>query len=251
MAAAMTTRKWSDLLFVTLIVGLGVLPAVGCKNEKAPKTPAPAQAARDKVTDNGDDKDLGDEDDVVDDGEPASDLAIAPESAATLVVAANVPVNVKFNLSGDSGKDVIVGMSEAPAGAAIVKNGSVVTFSWVGATTGSHVLRFILRDRALCEAAESDPSDCDIATADMGKVGAKSYDVSSAAFTLQVGTGTGTGTGTGAGSGALIQQIVQLLGGGGNLQDVLAGMSNGQLQQVLDLAKGGLNIGAITALLGL
>lgn len=253
--SALVGNRWFALLFAMLFLS----GTVACKQKSAPPAPAKkgsAQGAEDPLDDADDDSndesDDPESDDETDDDDPeVVPLSIAPATPAALKIGTASPANVAFTLTGADGKDLILGLSEAPIGVKLARTGNTVTMSWAAPLKGSYGIRFVLRDRAACEAAESDASKCEIPEADYGRIGVKGYDIASERFTLEVTEGGGLLGGGGGGNGTLIDQITGLLGGGGNVQGLLQGLSNGQLQQVLGLAQGGFDLSSITALLGL
>ncbi len=185
-------------------------------------------------------------------------IGLARADATALQFTSDRPVSLGFKLTNASGKEVIVGLLTTPKGPTLKHDLATdsVTFAWTAPVVGTQKIRFILRDKAKCVAAESDAARCEIKPEDFGVLGANDkYDVVSDEYALEVTQGlastaaTGaTGTGTGAlsglsglagGNGAMISQITGLLGGGGNLTSMLSGLGGGQLQQVLALVKGG------------
>jgi hypothetical protein len=235
----------------------------GCKSESAPKAPK-----KDQSLDSTDDQ-LNTEDDPApgglegeDEGVPPSEtvtsdpLSLEVSSEAALKVKVGTPVSITFNLKGADGKEVLVGLMSSPSGATVETSGTTVTYKWLTPTGGTYPVQFLLRDKAKCEEAESSASSCTISASDTSLT-AKSYDVASDSFSLEVETDDNLGLpGTGAGLGGndqLIQQITALLGGGnaGGIQDLLQGLGGGQLQGILGQLQNGGGGGGIGQLIGL
>ena len=186
-------------------------------------------------------------------------LSIQRKDATTLSFPVGQPLAIQFQLLGDAGKDVIVALSQTPAGPTLVRDGENVTFNWLSPVAGTQVIRFLLRDRGKCQAAVATSANCEIAVSQYGAITAQpQYDVTSSDFTFVVGDGTTGSSGTTTtginGTSALIQQILTLVGpsGGNGLATTLSQLTGGQLQQILTLVQsgggGGGNIGQIISL---
>lgn len=252
----MISRSKSIIFLSSLLVTL--FAASACKSESAPKAPKKDGAV------NGDDvlaKDPNDDAPPADGAVVSDPLSLDVSNVAALSVKVGTPVSVTFNLTGADGREIFVGMMSSPSGATVSTSGSTVTYSWLTPTGGTYPLKFLLRDRAACEAAETDATACSITSSDTALV-AKSYDVASQEFSLVVSTddslalpgtaaGNAAGANAGGGNGQMIQQIVGLLGGGGNLAGLLQGLGGGQLQQILSQLQSGGGGGGITQLIGL
>jgi hypothetical protein len=198
-------------------------------------------------------------------------LGLERADQTALSFTAGTPINLAFKLTNADGIDVIVGLLETPATGAAAPTithdaGSAdVGFAWASPTAGAQQkIRFILRDKAKCEAAESaDPTRCVIKPEDFGVIGAnQAYDVVSDEYLIDVaastapattlpssGTGTTPETGTKTG---LLGQISSLLGGGGGgASGLLGGLGTGQLSSILSGLKGGGSLSSILSMLGL
>jgi hypothetical protein len=248
-----------------LLVGGLVLAAsslAGCKTEKPPKSPDKDKSLDAKNGDElqeegeeGEEEETGTDTSVTD----SSPLALEVSSSEALKVKVGTPVSITFTLKNATGKDVAVGMISSPSGATVEVSGSTVVYKWQTPTGGTYPLKFLLRDLGKCEDAEGSASKCSVSSSDVGLT-AKSYDVTSEEFSLDVETddnlglpGTGNGGLGGGGNAQLIQQIIALLGGGGGggIQTLLQGLSNGQLQNLLGQLQNGGGGGGIAQLIGL
>lgn len=252
--------------FLTCSLVFAVATVSGCKAEKAPKAPEKKDSldAKDK-TDLSEPGETESEDpnDTPSFEQPESTepLSLEVSDSAALKVKVGTPASVTFNIKGAGSKDVLVGLMSAPSGATVETSGSTVTFKWATPTGGTYPLKFLLRDKEKCE-EEASASKCKI-TGSETNLTAKSYDVASQEFSLEVGTDDNLGLpgnnngggGLGGGNDQLIQQIVALLGGGGGagIQDLLKTLSNGQLQNLLGQLKnggGGGGFGQLISLIG-
>lgn len=203
----------------------------------------------------------------------ATTIGIERTEESALSFATGRPIALSFRLTNAEGKDVIVGLMTTPKGPTLTHaDGTTdVTFNWATPAVGTHKVRFVLRDKARCEAAEADATRCAISTADFGVIGANDkYDAVSSEYELTVTQGTipptagGTvdpagnsaGGATGGllgalgglgglsgGNADLIAKIKDLLGGGalggGKLEGMLSGLGGGQLQSLLGMVQGG------------
>lgn len=250
-----------------------VAPLAACSSSEAPKQQTPQQGAATAPTGTNTNTSATGTTSIGD--QQAAQMAIGLERAdqTLLQFTAGAPINLAFRLTNATGKDVIVGLLTTPVGPTLTHNaGSIdVQFYWASPAVGSQKIRFILRDRAKCVAAETDATRCEIRPADFGVIGANSvYDTLSDEYSLEVAQGNGLGNGLGSilgngglsglGAGnnsALISQITSLLqanGGAGaantnNLNSLLSGLGNGQLQQILNSVKSGGSGANISSLL--
>ncbi len=250
--------------FLTGSLVFAVATISACKSESAPKAPTKKNSLDAKNEEGLDEgaKEAGEEKEETPEGTPSVEstepLSLEISDASALKAKLGAPLSITFNIKGAGSKDVLVGMMAAPSGTTVEVSGSTVTFKWQTPTGGTYPLKFLLRDKAKCK-DEASASACSISSSDTGLT-AKSYDVASEEFTLEVATddslglpGTGAGTGAG-GNDQLIQQITALLGGGGGaggIQDLLKGLSGGQLQTLLGQLKTGGGGGGIGQLIGL
>ncbi len=248
------------------LIGSLVFAAAGisaCKTESAPKAPTKKNsldARNEEGLDEGT-AEAGEEGEETPEGTPfvesTEPLSLEISDASDLKAKLGAPLSITFNIKGAGSKDVQVGMMSSPSGTTVEVSGSTVTFKWQTPTGGTYPLKFLLRDQTKCEDKAS-ASACKISNSETGLT-AKSYDVASKEFSLEVETDDSLGLpGTGAGSGGndqLIQQITALLGGGGGgaggVQDLLKGLSGGQLQTLLGQLKNGGGGGGIGQLIGL
>ncbi len=263
-------NRGSQLIMIGGLV-LSLTSLVACKSSEAPKAPAKKDQSLDakdnkKLDTNGDDPAADDKDPPAE--AAAATLAIAPVDQASLKMGVGTAANISFKISGEEGKEILVGLMQTVDGAKLLTSGTSVALQWAVPTAGTHAIQFLLRDKQKCVEVEGDEAKCAINEAEYGTLGVKSYDVASATFSLEVSpstlpgsttttTGTGgLGSGGGGGNnGQLITQIIGLLGGngggGGNLQGLLAGLSNGQLTQILSSIQnggGGQGIGQLISL---
>lgn len=238
---------------------LAVAAVSGCKSESAPKAPEKkdsldAKEKKDLDDPSGDGEEEQQEQQETPSTESATPLTLEVSDQAALTAKAGAPVSITFNIKGAGSKEILVGMMSSPSGATVEVSGTTVTYKWQAPTGGTYPLKFLLRDKAKCEAAAS-PSACVINNSDTALT-AKAYDTASQEFSLTVNTDdslTLPGTGGGGSNDQLIQQIVALLGGGGGggISSLLNGLSNGQLQTLLGQLKTGGGGGGITQLIGL
>ena len=171
-----------------MVLGLVAL-TFGCSNgdETGPKKSSPKQPA------------IGQSGDAF----PGDrDLSIAlTDFSQSLDFPASTPLELRFTLSGASGKDIIVALSKLPRGAVLRNaNSANPILAWANPTPGNHSVQFILRDRERC----TNPSSCAIPATQFGQIAGKSIDVISQTWTLRVGrNGNGFGTGGNTGLGGL------------------------------------------------
>lgn len=147
-------------------------------------------------------------------------------------------------VSGAGGKTVALGLLAGPQGVrlegASTANPSLV---WDTPIAGLHRVVFVLRDMNLCQ---SQGVDCTLPLTPITATGA-SYDAQSAEFSLEVQADPNSSPGLA--NGDMISTIMGLLNGDADLSSILASLSQGQLQGVLNSASsgslGGLDLGQI------
>jgi hypothetical protein len=239
----MTTSGASVLVWRWLFAAVAAVALTACGASSAPKTPD-----KQGVADGASGTDTGTGTDVAADPSAsagATALDVEADSSTSLSGTVGTAMSLTFNVVGDGGKNIGVGLIEAPSGMIASASGTTITVAWSAPIAGAHEIKFLLRDMDRCTAAKSE-ADCKVDGVSPTALKVGEFDVTSKAFNITVdgsaSTDPSTSTDTGTGNGGLIDAITSLLGGGGGgggLQDLLSGLSNGQLQDLLGQLTGG------------